>query len=165
MQMCILCCTNGFLECIFSFIFKCDYASVYMVVSVCLSVHRCVHLFIPFYFWKKKIVDFDDDKSLNDKINNATMSDDKVVTSSNPRGPCFHFFCMPLLLPELSYKNNLPRKHMRVSRAMEAKRGLSLLESAPRLLSYSLSTNRWCKKIGINLRPINRQFLHEHDTW
>ena len=103
-------------------------------------------LIIPCYFWKKKIVDFD--KYSNDRINNATMSDDKVVTSSNPRGPCFHFFCMPLLLPELSYKNNLPRKHMRVSRAMEAKRGLSLLESAPRLLSYSLSTNRWCKKSG-----------------
>ena len=35
-------------------------------------------------------MDFDDDKSLNDKINNATMSDDDVVASYGP--PRFLFY-------------------------------------------------------------------------
>ena len=90
MQMCILCCTNDFFECIFSFIFRCEYASLYEVVSVCLSIHQSVHPSIPCYFLKKKIVDFDDDKSSNDKINNATIIDDEVVTSYEPP-PWFSF--------------------------------------------------------------------------
>ena len=39
---------------------------------------------VPCYFRKTKIVDFEDRKSLNDVINNATMSDDEVVTSYGP---------------------------------------------------------------------------------
>ena len=34
-------------------------------------------------------MDFEDEKSSNDIINNATMSDDEVVAFYGPRGPCF----------------------------------------------------------------------------
>ena len=48
--------------------------------SVCPSVGASV----PCYFRMTKIDDFDKEIYLNDKINNATISDDEVVASYGP---------------------------------------------------------------------------------
>ena len=48
------------------------------------SVRPSVRRSVPCYFPKMKIVDFEDKKSSNDLINNATMSDDEVVASYGP---------------------------------------------------------------------------------
>ena len=49
-----------------------------------MFVRRSVGPSVPCYFRKTKIVDFEDKKSSNDIINNATMSDDEVVASYGP---------------------------------------------------------------------------------
>ena len=68
--------------------------------SVCPSVRRSVgpsvgpsvRRSVPCYFRKTKIVDFVDEKSSNDLINNATMNDDEVVASYGPPRSLFTIF-------------------------------------------------------------------------
>ena len=55
------------------------------------SVRRSVGLSVPCYFRKTKIVDFEDGKSSNDVINNATMNDDEVVASFGPPRSLFSY--------------------------------------------------------------------------
>ena len=55
------------------------------------SVRRSVGPSVPCYFRKTKIVDFEDRKSSNDIINNATMSDDEVVASYGPPRSLFKY--------------------------------------------------------------------------
>ena len=57
--------------------------------SVGPSVRPSVRRSVPCYFRKAKIMDFDDEKSSYDVIDNSTMSDDEVVASYGPPWSCF----------------------------------------------------------------------------
>ena len=59
-------------------------ATTHLYKRSCPSVGPSVRRSVPCYFRKTKIVDFEDRKSSNDIINNATMSDDEVVASYGP---------------------------------------------------------------------------------
>ena len=65
-----------------------QFVFVYLVPSTFfymrLSIRRSVYRSVPCFFQKTNIVDFLDGKSSNAIINNATMSDDKVVASYEP---------------------------------------------------------------------------------
>ena len=65
-------------------VLRCDYASLYEVVSVHLSVGPSVRPSVPYHFRTTNMVTFVGKKSSNDIIINDTMSDDKVVASDAP---------------------------------------------------------------------------------
>ena len=67
----------------FIFFFFLD-ATTHFYKRSCPYVRPSVGPSAPCYFRKTEIVDFEDRNSLNDIINNATMSDDEVVTSYGP---------------------------------------------------------------------------------
>ena len=79
-------------------------------------VRRSVGPSVPCYFWKTKILDFVNGKFSNDISNNATMSDDEVVTSYGPPRSLFPIRNLCILFHLICWFLNLHRERRQTNR-------------------------------------------------